>query len=191
MDDDSVSKPSAFFELKELYEQAEELGLRTRAPAQRKLTLTDQGLGLRLSTGTQLEDEPTKKKKKKSCYPISKAKVVKHGFGSLKQHMHELKGSVGATTIVEELEESNAATKENTEPAVNEDKILTQPFVVDLLTQEDRPLEPPPENWWGTAGPNQWTRVFQARSTEEGLDLWVDQEALREVAGSLLRDLTT
>jgi hypothetical protein len=58
MDDDSVSKPSAFFEIKDLYEQAEELGLRTRVHAQRKLTLTNQGLGLRLSTGTQLEDEP-------------------------------------------------------------------------------------------------------------------------------------
>jgi hypothetical protein len=191
MDDDSVSKPSAFFEIKDLYEQAEELGLRTRVHAQRKLTLTNQGLGLRLSTGTQLEDEPSKKRTKKSCYPISKAKVVKHAFGSLMQHMHELKRSVGDTTVVEELDKSNAATKENTEPAVNEDEILTQPFVVDLLTQEDRSVEPPPENWWGTAGPNQWTRVFQARSTEEGMDLYVDQEALREVAGSLLRDLTT
>jgi hypothetical protein len=107
------------------------------------------------------------------------------------QHMHELKGSVGATTIVEEMDENKAATKERTEPTVNEDKILTQPFVVDLLTQEDRSVKPPPENWWVTAGLNQWMHVFQARSTEEGMDLFVDQEALREVAGSLLRDLTT
>ena len=125
MDDDSVSKPSAFFEIQDLYEQAEELGLRTRVHAQRKLTLTNQGLGLRLSTGTQLEDEPSKKKTKKSCDPISKAKAVKHAFGSLMQHMHELKRSDGDTTEGEELDESNAATKENTVPAENEEKILT------------------------------------------------------------------
>jgi hypothetical protein len=62
MDDDSVgSKPSAFFDIMDLYGQAKELGLRKRVSAQRKLTLTDQGLGLHLSTGTQLdEDEPAK-----------------------------------------------------------------------------------------------------------------------------------
>jgi hypothetical protein len=63
MEDDSVSKPSAFFELKDLYEQAKELRVCTKAPAQKKLTLTDQGLGLLLSTGMQLEDKPTKKEK--------------------------------------------------------------------------------------------------------------------------------
>jgi hypothetical protein len=57
-----------------LYEQAEKLGLCTRAPAQRKLTLTDQGLGLRLSTGTQLEDEPMKKKKEKVATRYQKQK---------------------------------------------------------------------------------------------------------------------
>ncbi len=62
--DDNMSKPSAFFEIKEFYEQAEELGFNTRVHAQRKLNLTNQGLGLRLSTGTQLEDEPTTKKRK-------------------------------------------------------------------------------------------------------------------------------
>ncbi len=74
MDDDSVSKPSAFFEIKEFYEQAEELGFNTRVHAQRKLTLTDQGLGLCLSTGTQLEDEPTKTKKKEKLLPGIKSK---------------------------------------------------------------------------------------------------------------------
>jgi hypothetical protein len=193
MDDDSVSKPSAFFEIKEFYEQAEELGFNTRVHAQRKLTLTDQGLGLRLSTGTQLEDEPTKTKKKKSCYPVSKAKVVKHAFGSsVVQHMQKLKGSLAARTLIEELDENKAATKENKEPTTNENEILTPPFVVDLLTQqEDHSLEPPPEDWWATNGPDQWTRVFQARSTEGGMDFYVDQGALREVAGSLLKDLTT
>ncbi len=33
--------------------------------------------------------------------------------------------------------------------------------------------------------------MFQARSTEDGMDFYVDQEALGEVAGSLLRDLTS
>ncbi len=108
------------------------------------------------------------------------------------QHMQKLKGSLAARTLIEELDENKAATKENKEPTTNENEILTPPFVVDLLTQqEDHSLEPPPEDWWATAGPNQWTRVFQARSTEEGMDLYVDQEALRGVAGSLLRDLTT
>ena len=63
MDDDSVSKPSAFFKIKDLYHQAEELGLRAKIPAQRIIVLNEQGLGLRLSTGTQLEDERPKKKK--------------------------------------------------------------------------------------------------------------------------------
>jgi hypothetical protein len=89
MDDKSVNKASAFFEIKDLYEQAEELGLRMRVPAQQKLTSNEQGLGLRLSTGTQLEDEPGKEKK--SCYPKSKAKVVKHTFVSLMQAIKEWK----------------------------------------------------------------------------------------------------
>jgi hypothetical protein len=63
MDEDSVSEPSAFFEIEESYEQAVDLGLRSRVPAQRKLAFNELGLGLRLSTGTQLEDEPEKKKK--------------------------------------------------------------------------------------------------------------------------------
>jgi hypothetical protein len=105
--------------------------------------------------------------------------------------MQELKGSLAARTIVEELDENKAATKENTEPTMNENEILTPPFVVDLLTQEDHSLKPPPEDWWATAGPDQWTCMFQACSTEGRMHLYIDQVALREVAGSLLRDLTT
>jgi hypothetical protein len=57
MDDDNVSKKSsAFFQVNDLYEQAEDLGLHLKIPAQRKLVLNQKGLGLRLSTGTQ---EPT------------------------------------------------------------------------------------------------------------------------------------
>jgi hypothetical protein len=39
MDNDNVSKSSAFLLWKVFYEQAEELGLRKNIPAQRKLTL--------------------------------------------------------------------------------------------------------------------------------------------------------
>ncbi len=208
MDDDSVSKPSAFFEIQDLYEQAEELGLRTRVHAQRKLTLTNQGLGLRLSTGTQLEDEPSKKKTKKSCDPISKAKVVKHTFGSsVVQHMQKLKGSLAARTLIEELDENKAATKENKEPTTNENEILTPPFVVDLLTKEiccDQESVQSPAcstatflgGWESGAGgwantPENWVRVFQARSTEGGADFFVDRRALGEVASSLFRDLAS
>jgi hypothetical protein len=105
--------------------------------------------------------------------------------------MQELKGSLAARTLIEELDKNMAATKKNKEPTTNENEFLTPPFVVDLLTQEDHSLEPPPKDWWATTGPNQWTRLFQARSTEGGMDFYVDQGALREVVGSLLRDLTT
>ena len=80
MDDDNGGKPSDFFEIKDLYKQAEELGLRMKAPAQRKLTLDQQGLGLRLSTGTQDTTTKTKSRIMKST-----PKVVKHTFGSLKK----------------------------------------------------------------------------------------------------------
>ncbi len=102
MDEDSVSKNSAFFETDESYEQAEDLGLRTRVPAQRKLAFNKLGLGLRVSTGTQLEDEPEKRKKK--CCPKSKAKVAKHTFGSLMQHMQEIKESLGTRQSFEKIE---------------------------------------------------------------------------------------
>ena len=192
MDDDSVSKPSAFFKIKDLYQQAEELGLRTKIPAQRKIVLNEQGLGLRLSTGTQLEDE--RPKKRKSCCPKSKTKVYKQTFGTLLQHMQEIKGSLTTNTArLEVLDEGEVATKENEEPTTNknENDILTPPFVVDLLTQEENSLAPLHGDFWATGRPDQWTRVFQAHSTEGGMDFYVDQEALREVAGSLLRDLNS
>ena len=68
---------------------------------------------------------------------------------------------------------------------------MTPPFVVDLLTQEENSPAPLHGDFWATGRPDQWTRVFQARSTEGGMDFYVDQEALREVAGSLLRDLNS
>ncbi len=88
-------------------------------------------------------------------------------------------------------EKNPEASKQNEEPTTNENEILSPPFVVDLLTQEENSLQPPTEELWATSRPDQWTRVFQARSTEGGMDFYVDQWALREVASSLLRDLTT
>jgi hypothetical protein len=187
MDEDSVSKNSTFFEIDESYEQ--DLGLRMRVPAQRKLAFNELGLGLRVSTGTQMDDEPEKRKKK--CCPKSKAKVAKHTFGSLMQHMQEIKESLGTRPSFEKIEKNPEASKQNEEPTTNENEILSPPFVVDLLTQEENSLQPPTEELWATSRPDQWTRVFQARSTEGGMDFYVDQWALREVASSLLRDLTT
>ncbi len=91
------------------------------------------------------------------------------------------------------LDKGEVETKENEEPTTNknENDILTPPFVVNLLTQEENSLAPLHGDFWATGRPNQWTRVFQARSTEGGMDFYVDQEALREVAGSLLRDLNS
>jgi hypothetical protein len=57
MDDKIMSKPSAFFVVKDLYQQVKELGLHSKIPAQTKLTLDGEGLGLQWSTGMQ--DEPT------------------------------------------------------------------------------------------------------------------------------------
>jgi hypothetical protein len=192
MDDDNVSKPSAFFEIKDLYQEAEDLGLRTKVPAQRKLSLTSKGLGLRLSTGTQ---EPTKKSKKSVVK--SRPTEVKHTFASLRKHMQEIKVGLANSSTLEVVDEDEPTTKENKDPSTNENKILTPPFVVDLLTQvENREIDDGESvesifvgmGGW-TARPDPWTRVFQARSTEGGMDFFVDQQALGEVAGSLLRDL--
>jgi hypothetical protein len=193
MDDDNVSKPSAFFQIKDLYQQAEDLGLRTKVPAQRKLTSTNQGLGLRLSTGTQ---EPTKKLKKSVVK--SSPTVVKHTFASLRKHMQEIKGGLSSSTTLEVVDEDESRTKENKDPATKENEMLTPPSVIDLLTQvENREIDDEESTatiFVGTGGwttrPDPWTRVFQARSTEGGMDFYVDQQALGEVAGSLLRDLT-
>ncbi len=80
--DDNMSKPSAFFVVEDLYQQVEELALRSKIPAQTKLTLDGEGLGLRWLTGTQ--DEPTKKK---SCVVKAKAKVVKHTLRQFKRSL--------------------------------------------------------------------------------------------------------
>jgi hypothetical protein len=198
MADDDVSKPSAFFEIKDLYQQAEDLGLRTKVPAQRKLTLNDQGLGLRLSTGTQ---EPAKKtKKSKKCALKRSPTMGQHTFASLGKYMQDIKRDLPTDVAVEEVDEDAATEKENKYPTENENEILTPPFVVDLLTQvENREIDDDEKSTatifvgmggWATR-PDPWTRVFQARSTEGGMDFFVDQRALGEVAGSLLRDLTT
>jgi hypothetical protein len=87
MVNENMNKPSVFFMVKDLYQQVEELGLRSKIPAQTKLTLDGEGLGLRWLTGTQ--DEQTKKKK--SCLVKAKTKVVKHTIRPIIQHMKEFK----------------------------------------------------------------------------------------------------
>jgi hypothetical protein len=69
---------------------------------------------------------------------------------------------------------------------------LTPPFVVDFLTQEDHSLKPPPKDWWATTRPDRTSGLACSRHAlqkEEWISMWT--RALREVAGSLLRDLTT
>jgi hypothetical protein len=74
---ETVSKPSAHFLMKDLYKQAEDLDGSQKVPAQTKITLDEQGLGLRLPTGKQHKEEPPTKKKK-SCLVKAKAKRAKH-----------------------------------------------------------------------------------------------------------------
>jgi hypothetical protein len=97
--------------------------------------LTNKGLGLRMSTGTQ---EPTKKSEKRVAKPSPT--VVKHTFASLRKHMQEIKGGLDSSTVLEVVEEDESSgTKENKNPERKENKILTPPFVVDLLTQVESP----------------------------------------------------
>ncbi len=63
MDEDRVSCLGAFFKKKELYQHAEEVGVRTNIPAQQKIVLNTQSLRVPISTGTQLKDERQKKKR--------------------------------------------------------------------------------------------------------------------------------
>jgi hypothetical protein len=111
--------------------------------------------------------------------------------------MHEFKGTLAMNAKKEDEDEEEAATKENKEPTSNENEILTPPFLVDLLTQEDRgsdedSIQSPSEEGstatnivgigeWATNRPNQWTHVFQAGSTEGGADFYVDRHVLGEV----------
>jgi hypothetical protein len=117
-----------------LYEQVEELALRSQIIVQRKLTLNKQGLGLHLSTGIQ---EPMKNIK--SCSVKLTLKVVKHTVGSLMQHMQEFKGTLAMNDKKEDEDGEEAATKENKEPTSNENKIFTLHFVVDFLRQGTLP----------------------------------------------------
>jgi hypothetical protein len=197
-----IKKPSAPFVLKDLYKQAEELGLRQKVPAQTKLTLDKQGLGLRLSTGTQLE-EPTKMKMKKSCFPKSKTRKAKHTIESIMQHnMHDFKP---AESTEEDDDSKQAVMRENDDPNTtytHENPNFAPPFVVDLLTQEiecDQDSVHSPSacstatflRGWEAGGwtntPDKWVRVFQARSTEGGADIFVDRRAI----GDLFRDLAS
>jgi hypothetical protein len=202
--DDNMSKPSAFFVVEDLYQQVEELGLRSKIPAQTKLTLDGEGLGLRWSTGTQ--DEPTKKK---SCVVKAKAKVVKHTLGPIFEHRKEFKRSLTMKDLKQANKEKVKAEKENDDPnATNKNKKqnLTPPFVVDLMTQEgfdeqESILSPSHCSTatnlggWEAGGwtntPRNWIRLFQARSTEGGADFYVDRSALGEVALSLFREVTS
>jgi hypothetical protein len=140
-DSPPLSKPGAPFVLKYLYKQAAELGVRRKVPAQTKLTLDEQGLGLRLSTGTQLE-EPKQTKKKKSSFVKSKATKMKHNFGSTMQNMQDIKKRLGAVENNEtEDDDSKQAVmrKENDDPNTttkHENPNLAPHFVVDLLTKE-------------------------------------------------------
>jgi hypothetical protein len=208
----SLSKPRAPSVLKDLYKQAAELGVRQKVPAQTKLTLDEQGLGLRLSTGTQLE-EPKQMKKKKSSFVKSKATKTKHNFGSTMQNMQDIKKRLGAVENNEtEDDDSKQAVmrKENDDPNTttkHENPNLAPHFVVDLLTKEiccDQESVQSPAcstatflgGWESGAGgwantPENWARVFQARSTEGGADFFVDRRALGQVVSSLFRDLAS
>jgi hypothetical protein len=206
-DDNASNEPSAFFTVKEWYGQTEaEWGLRKKLPSQTKLTFDEKGLGLRMSTGTQ--DEPVKKKK--SCIVKSKPRVTKHTvLGSIANHMKEIKKGFVPPVRKEEEEEKVPAMKENEDPnsrKENEIGDFTPPFVVDLLTQEGGVDDESNQSTmqcstatnlggWETGGwtnsPDTWVRVFQARSTEDGADFFVDRRALGEVAVSLFRELTS
>ena len=184
MGDDNVSKNSSVFEIADLFQQSEELGLRTRVPAQRKLTLGEQGLGLRMSTGTQDPEE----KKEKQVVKVT-PKFVKHRCRSMREHMKELKGSMERNCEKERNGEEADGITEN-KPDEIEDE--TPPFVVDLLTQEDPDADEETIGstetirvgigGWENTRPTQWRCVFQARSTDGGANFFVDLGALGEVA---------
>jgi hypothetical protein len=126
MDDDNESKKySPFFQVNDVYEQAEELQLRLKIPAQRKLILNVQGLGLHLSTGTQ---EPTESR----CVKLT-PKVVEHTFGPLTQY--KFRRTLAMNSKKEDQTEEEVAMRETKEPRTwNENEILIPPFIVDLLT---------------------------------------------------------
>jgi hypothetical protein len=116
--------------------------------------------------------------------------VVKHTFGPLIQYKFKRTQDINAKK--EDKIEEEAATREKKEPRPrNENEILTPPFIVDLLTQTSEE-EGSTAGGWAMDRPTQWTRVFQARSTQRGgAAFYVDTDALGEVAASLLRDLSS
>jgi hypothetical protein len=199
---ETVSKPSAPFLMKDLYKQAGDFGGNQKVPAQTKITLDERGLGLRLSTGTQDEEEsPTKKKK--SCMVKAKAKRTKHTIGTIMQQRNEFQLQLAEEEEAEDDDSKQAVMKENKDP--NENPNFAPPFVVDLMTQEngcDQQSVQSPScstatflGGWESGGwtntPENWVRIFQARSTEGGADFFVDKRALGEVVSSLFRDLTS
>ena len=80
--------------------------------------------------------------------------MAKHTFGSLIQHMHEFKESLATRPSFDEIENNKEASKENEEPTTNENEILSPPFVVDLLTQEESSVQPATEELWATSRPD-------------------------------------
>jgi hypothetical protein len=205
MDDKTMSKPSDSF-IVDLNQHLEsESSFCGKISAQTKLTLDEQGLGLRWSTGTQ--DEMPTKKPKKSCLVKAKAKVeVKHTLATI----NEMKRSPTMKDLKELQKEKRTAEKENDGPNAtnkNEKQNLLPQFVVDLLTQEDAYEQEEEESnpspcstathlgGWGSGEwehpTDNWIRVFQARTTEGGADFFVDGRALGDVAATLFRDLTS
>jgi hypothetical protein len=131
---ETVSKPSSPFLMKDLYKQAEDLGRSQNFLAQTKITLDERGLGLRLLTDTQDKEEPPTKKTK-SCLVKSRAKRAKHTIGLIMQQRNEFKQHLAVEDETEDDNSKQAVLKENEDP--NENPNFAPPFVVDLLTQEN------------------------------------------------------
>ena len=105
--------------MKDFCQQVEALGLHGKIPAQTKLTLDGEGLGLHWLAGMQ--DKLTKKKKSCSVKAKAKVKVVKHTVGLivqhmkglLVQHMKEFKQSLTMNDLKETDKEKLKAEREN------------------------------------------------------------------------------
>jgi hypothetical protein len=207
MTDETMSEPSDSFVIDLDQHLESESSFHAKISAQTKLTLDEEGLGLRWSTGTQ--EEMPMKKPKKSCLAKAKAKAgVKHTLGTI----NEKKRNATIKDLKELHKEKGTAEKENEGRSnatnKNENQNLIPQFVVDLLTQDEACEEEEESNpspcstathlgGWGLAGgwadptDNCWIRVFQARTTEGGADFFVDGRALGDVAATLFRDLTS
>jgi hypothetical protein len=145
-------------------------------------------------------------KKKKSCFVKSKARKIKHNFGSSKQHVQDFKQN----NETEDDDSKQAVMKENNNPnTTTKEKSpnFKPPFVVDILTQDiccDQESVQSPTcstatflgGWESGAGgwantPENWVCVFQACSTEGGADFFVNRRLLGQVVSSLFRDLAS